>query len=410
MPPVYPKRFLFVFVTSILLTGAARAGGFENIYLGMKATSMGGAFTAVGSDASASFYNPGALTFLEFNQLQLGGAAVLQNTSYLSPYTGNFDLDKNIQVPFHLYGTMKIGEYYAVGLSVNTPFKYSTVWPEDWAGNYITTESGLNALYIQPAFSYMVTEEFGIGGGPVVAIGKLIHNKAIPFSGNGSEFITSELEGNATGFGFNIGLYYKYNKKLNLGLSYRSAVKLKPDGDVSFSHVPSSLVAQFPASASFETEFTLPSVISAGASLNLTQDLMICLDINYTTWNSFDSLEYKFTDQPHLDYGQGKFYKNSFAARVGAQYLLTDMITVRAGAAMDKSPVEDENVSPDFPDGDKYVLSLGGSLNFGENFSIDLAYMLENFREREVINSELGFAGTYKSYVSIFGLTLNYDF
>jgi long-subunit fatty acid transport protein len=56
------------------------------------------------------------------------------------------------------------------------------------------------------------------------------------------------------------------------------------------------------------------------------------------------------------------------------------------------------------------MFSLGGSINFGEHFSADLAYMLQNVKERESMNEQYNFEGTYKSLVNIFGITLNYQF
>jgi long-chain fatty acid transport protein len=142
----------------------------------------------------------------------------------------------------------------------------------------------------------------------------------------------------------------------------------------------------------------------------LTRELLIGADVNYTTWKSFDSLEFKFKNQSDLDFGRGELYKNTFALRIGAQYSLTERIDLRIGGAYDRSPVPDEKVSPENPDADKFVFSAGGSVKLGDNFTVDIAYLLENYKEREVSNSELNFSGTYKSLNTIFGVTLNYKF
>ena len=56
------------------------------------------------------------------------------------------------------------------------------------------------------------------------------------------------------------------------------------------------------------------------------------------------------------------------------------------------------------------MFSLGGTIKFGDHVSIDLAYMLQNIKEREAINIETNFGGNYKSLLNIFGITLNYQF
>lgn len=387
------------------------AGGFDTgALMGMKAASMGGAFTGIASDASASFYNPAGMSFIEYSQISAGAVFRIGSTSYLSPYSGNSDMTNQFSTSFHLYGVGKINEKASVGLSINTPYCLRSSWDENWTGRFIVRETKLSATYIQPSVSYLFGEKFSAAVGPIIAIGKNYHTRALPYSSTAGE-VGAELDGNSTGFGFNIGLFLNANDNFRVGLNYRSSVKMKVDeGDVTFSNVPSSLVDEFPASTTFSNEYTLPSVISLGTSFNLVRELIIGIDVSYTTWSSFDTLEFDFKDEPQLDYGRGMYYENTFAIRLGAEYKVSDKLAVRAGIAFDQTPVPDEYLSPANPDADKFAFSAGGSIMFTEKISLDVAYMLESMREREVSNSELQFSGNYKSLSNIFGLTLNYVF
>lgn len=94
----------------------------------------------------------------------------------------------------------------------------------------------------------------------------------------------------------------------------------------------------------------------------------------------------------------------------GAQYEIGERAAVRGGVAFDSSPVQDAYVSPQNPDNDRFMFSLGGTFNFNDNFSVDAAYMLQNVKERESMNEQYNLEGTYKSLVNIFGVTLNYQF
>jgi len=402
---------LVVFATLFSLCQSAIAGGFDNsAFMGMKAASMGGTFTGIASDASASFYNPAGMSFIEYSQISAGAAFRIGSTSYLSPYSGNSDMTNKFSTNFHLYGVGKINEKIAVGLSINTPFCLRSSWDENWTGRFIVRETKLSATYIQPSVSYLFGDKFSVAAGPIFALGKNYHTRAIHYNSSAGE-LGAELDGNSNGFGFNIGLFLKANDNFRAGLNYRSAVNMKVDeGDVSFSNVPSSLVDEFPASTSFSAEYTMPSVISLGTSFNLVRDLIIGIDISYTTWSSFDTLEFTFKNEPQLDYGNGMFYENTFAIRLGAEYKVSDKLALRGGIAFDQSPVPDDYLSPANPDADKFAFSAGGSIMFSEKITLDVAYMLESMREREVTNSELQFSGNYKSLSNIFGLTLNYVF
>jgi len=403
-----PRLFFFIL---ILECGTGTwAGGFQINMLGMKSTSMAGTATGWAGDASSVFHNPGAMTFQEYSQIAFGAAFSIPSASYLSPFTSNYDMEKQLYTPVHLYAVGKLGEKAAIGLSVNTPFHKRSKWSDDWAGRYIVKETNVSAIYVQPTFSYAFSEKFGVGAGPVIAFGKTFMSKDIPLE-SASGDIGQELDGKSTGFGFNLGLYYKHNENFSLGLNFRSSVKMNiKDGDASFSNVPVSLADLYPSSTEFSTSYTLPAVITAGTAFYITKELVICMDINYTLWKSFDSLEFEFKNYSNLNYGTGKFYDNSFAFRLGAQYEITEMIKLRAGVALDKSPVKDKYVSPENPDADRYMFSLGGSKKFGEHFSLDVAYMLQNVKEREVTNAETNFGGNYKSLINIFGITLNYQF
>lgn len=405
----FQKLILLHFVI-LLIAGTANSSGFENNALGMKALGMGGAFTGIGSDASTVFYNPGAMSFLEFSQVALGGSFRMNNASYLSPYMGNSDMKNKLTTNFHAYGVGMLSEKAAVGISINTPFCLRTGWDDNWTGRYIVRETKIAATYVQPTFSYLLSKSFSIGAGPIIAFGKTYQTRAIPYASNSGD-VGEELNGNSVGFGANIGLYLRPNDEFSIGLTYRSSVKMKvKEGDVLFSNVPPSLVNDFPSTTSFSTNYTLPSVVSLGIGVNITRELLVGADINYTTWKSFDSLEFKFKNNSQLDFGRGAFYTNTFAFRLGAEYAITNRLALRIGGAYDMSPVSDNNLSPENPDADKFVFSAGGSIKIGEHLKVDLAYMLENFKQREVNNPELNFAGNYKSINNVFGVTLNYEF
>jgi long-chain fatty acid transport protein len=404
------RIFKLLILILLLFPDQAIPGGFQNNALSMKAVSMGGTFTGVASDASAAFFNPGAMTFLEYSQLAVGASFRLPSTSYLSPYTGNFDMENKLVAAAHLYGVGKLNDNMAVGISVNTPYNLHSKWDDNWPGRYVSREAIIRAVYVQPSFSYMLNESFSVGGGPVIGLGKTLISKAVPYSSNTGD-INMELEGHSVGIGFNLGLFYKLNENFNIGVSYRSAVKMNiKKGDATFSHVPTSLAESYPSSTGFKTEYKLPSVITAGVSYNLTRDLMLCADLNYTTWKAFDSLRFSFNDRSSLDFGSGKFYHNTLTFRIGAQYELSEKVAVRAGAAIDQSPVDDEYLSPEEPDADRIILSLGGSVKFGSRVTVDAAYMLQNIKEREAVNGELSFGGVYKNLINIFGFTVNYQF
>ncbi len=404
------KKKLTAIILSAFLPVISCAGGFQINTQGQKANSMAGVATGLGTDASSVFFNPGALSLQEKSNIMLGINYISPRASYLSPYNGNVDAQKQHFTPFYLYGFYKIKKF-SVGLGVNNPYGLGTDWGNDWEGKYIIQKINLTTYYIQPTVAYRITDKIGIGAGFVYTTGSALVKKAVPVTGNTTSWGEVELKGTGHGFGFNAGVFVRFDEKATVGLNYRSKVKMKlKDGDASFSDIPASLAFQFPASTTFNSSLNLPSTLSLGIAYNFTEKLNIAFDLNLTGWAVYDSLNFEFPDYESLDSRSERNYKNAVAARLGARYKVTPKLDVRAGIAFDQSPVRDGYLSPELPDANKSVLSFGAGYRITEKFSADLAFMFENLSERSDTNKETGFSGKYKTNVTIVGLGLNYQF
>lgn len=409
------KLFHAIRAVSVLLVltiapVSLKAGGFQSNFNGVRSSAMGGAFAPVATGSASVFANPGAMSFQELSSFSLGASFRLPATSFLSPYSGNFDSEKSLRAGLLFSGLYKISEKSAAGLSVNTPFASYVKWADDWTGKYIAIESSTRTLCIQPAYSYRVSESFGIGGGPVIGLTRNFLSKAINYSGASGPII-GEYEGKATSFGFALGMYLASGEDFKMALTYRSSMKVNvQNGEATLTNVPSSLTGLYPSPTNFTSEYQLPSVISAGAAYQLTRDLMLSVQLDYTGWKVYDEVKYSFDEAFALSFTEEKNYKNSIALKFGARYHLSDKIEVMGGFGFDNSPVPDDAVLPNNPDNDRFLLSLGGTIRFNEAISLDAGWQLENYKEREVNNTSMQFSGSYKTISNNFGLALNYEF
>lgn len=85
----------------------------------------------------------------------------------------------------------------------------------------------LRAIFFQPTLSYRINNKLGIGAGFVYANGKVNLQKDIPVIDQNGNYGHAELSGKASGFGFNLGVYYTPIEKLSIGLTHRSKVDMK---------------------------------------------------------------------------------------------------------------------------------------------------------------------------------------
>ncbi len=403
------KLIKVVFSLLIAIPFLSKAGGFQVNTQSIKGLGMGGAWAGICKDASGVYFNPGSMGFMEKNSVAAGVAFVMPYTSYLNPYGGNVDMESQIFYPPHLYANYKLNQRISLGLSVNTPYGLGTKWEDTWTGRYISQEVNLQAFYIQPTISYTYNDKIGIGAGFVFSTGNADVRKA---QQGGNADVQAELEGNGNGMGYNVGIFTKLGNKLRLGVDYHSKIKIDlENGDATFNNVPASLIAagQVPQTTSFNSSITLPGSLNIGLSYQVTSKLLATIEFDYTGWDVYDSLNFEFPDYPGLNSANGRNYSNTSTYRIGFEYRLKEKIALRLGGALDQTPVQDEYVSPDLPDADRQILTVGASYNVSNSFTIDVCYNYENLNERNGEYLQENFAGQYKTRVHIVGIGVNYN-
>ena len=406
---ILSSAITFIFFSS------AHAGGFQISSQSQKAASMGGSQTAMYSDAATVFYNPGGMVFIGKNTLSAGGFLLMPAVAYRSPLTGKVtQSDKVNIIPFYLGGSVVIGEKIAAGIMVNSPFGYATKWADNWEGRYTIRSARLKTVFIQPTASVKISEKFGFGAGFVMAVANYKWNRAVGVASASATDGDVSADGKSFGYGFNAGLHFHANDKLDMALTYRSKVKLNfKNTDFSFSQIPSSLSSYYPSALKADATMPLPSVLSLAFAYKATDELTFHLETNLTGWSSFDSLNYSFEENyNYLDneFKQTRKYRDVIAVRLGVQYAFTETLQGRAGVAYDQSPVKDNFITTDMPDADKYVFGLGLGYSWKSGFTLECSYQFETKRERQGQNSDTQLDGSYSSIMHGAGLGISYKF
>jgi long-chain fatty acid transport protein len=405
------KNSLLVFLTFFTLY--ANAQGFQVNLQGQAQQGMGGAGIAYMQDGAALFFNPGGASFVEENHVNLNGNAGFARGEFLDKSTNAVSRTNSpISTPFAAYGLfhLKDSSKLKLGLAIYTPFGSTVQWEDQWTGRFALTRLELKAIYIQPTVSYKLTKTLGIGAGFVYSTGKVNLQKDIPVIDANGNYGHAELEGKASGYGFNVGLYYNPIPKLSIGLTYRSQVNMAVDnGDVKFT-VPSSLASNFP-DGKFKSSLPLPSVASLGLAYKLNDKATLALDINYTGWKAYDTLSFDYENNTTslIDTKSARKYKNTPAFRLGGEYKVTEQLVARLGFAYAISPVPDGYVTPETPDANRINYTAGIGYNIKKHFTINASFLFTTFK-REGKNLETNLEGTYKTNVVIPGLSVNYKF
>ncbi len=407
---------LLILTTLVWALGAtaAHAGGFQVPLQGQKQTGMAHAGTAIALGPTTVFFNPGAMGFGKGR----GGAYLGVQPLYAAGAFRASDYAVNNQspwnFPFNVYAStaFKDSSKIGIGVGVYTPFGLSFRWPDDWKGRFIIKNVSLISVFVQPTLSYRINDKIGVGLGPVMAVGLVNLERALPVADETGREGKTKLAGSAVSVGVNIGVYYRPVKWFSLGATWRSPVAFRVrDGAATFS-VPSSLSSQFPAQTKFQTSLTLPMIASLGLAVYPVENLAVSAEVNFTGWSVFKELKFDFADNTSTltDQNSPRNYRNTFTFRLGAQYRINDFLTVRAGGLYDITPVPDDYLTPELPDGDLRCGTAGLTLTPVPRFDIDLSFVFVNTQRRTTTLKEANFTGTYQAFLYIPGVGFEYRF
>jgi len=372
------------------------AGSFGIPMQGQRYVGMGNIGTGLSLDAATIFYNPGGLAMLEQKgSISLGVSTSFLKNEFTSDTFRDASADNPISTPFHLYASYKINDQLAVGLGVYTPYGNSVDWGTEWSGRYLIHSIDLEGIYAQPTISWRPFEKLSIGGGPIIAYGhiKLSRGQYLTtFLGDNPDG-TVTLEGSTIGYGFNVGAMYQITDKLQVGLRYLSKVQMEIDGGDAdfndfqplFSDLEPPIVQNFDTPDtmnSFSSSLPLPSKTSLGISYEFSDDFRMGLDVTYVGWGAYDSLIIEFENEEEFeaagnatsfppDSREPRHYDNTFIVKLGGEYDVSDVLTIRAGLSYDQTPIQRNLYTPETPDNDKLGASVGISVSPTDWLTID---------------------------------------
>lgn len=364
-------------VLCLLFPLSAFAAGFAILQQGTAPMAQGNAFVAQADDPSAIFFNPAGINQLRGTQVYLGATAIAPRAEYKDSLGTKTRTESHIYLPPQFYLTHELTTDLAVGLGVFSPFGLGTKWDDGWAGRYAATSSDLQTFNINPALSWRVSPELSVAGGVNVmrAEADLRRRLNLGAFGDGDRL----FKGADYGYGYNLGLLYQLTPTTNIGLSYRSEVRVKIDGDAEFS-VPSSVppaIANLFPNGGAHSRFVFPPSLFAGIAYKGLAPWVFECDLTWTGWSTFEELRVDLdrpvgTAQTSVSI-QPRNWNDVFAYRFGVNYRWDEAITIRAGYIFDESPVPDETMDPSIPDADRHIFCLGGDYRF-KDFTIGIAY------------------------------------
>ena len=445
------------------MPAAASAQAFGLNEIGSCALARGFAVTgAVCDDASTIYWNPGAMP--KKNGLSFyGGAAIIKLDGSFTRDTSfrRYDADAPTALVPHIFLNYRAGKA-AYGIGLYVPYGLTSQWGDDFPGRFSAKKASLQTIYVQPNISYQITDNWSIGGGPVIGHStvELIQaldlattpttTPGVTFGNLGiakyTEFGRANLKGSAMAYGFNLGIHGRINKDWEMGIRGLSQVSFDySDADATFTQtitgltlaagnvlgvpggtpVDALITSQFSGSGllvaqKVRTNIQHPAQVQVGVGYSGFANTTLSADYAYVGWKSFRQLPVDFQG-PAPDKVLQEDYNNTSSLRLGAERRYSGGSALRAGFAAAASAAPPETVTPLLPEMNRELAMIGGYLPLGGGLGIDATYthiFTQGSRGRideRAVGSTSAQAlalnsGAYTLSANIFSFSLKYSF
>jgi len=435
---------------ALAFSSSAHAAAFqlkENSAKGL-GRAFAGSISAPG-DAAVVGGNAAAMRHLEGRQFQADLSVISFSAEFsgradyvgganplLPPISGGDggDAGKIAPVPaayFHLpFGE---DDRYHFGMSLHAPFGFGTKYDRDWMGRYNATKTDLEAIDLGFAFSYDINPYLSFGATVFVEHLSIELQSAVDFGtllfvqgagalgfSPGSHDGYNTIKGSSNELGFTLGGLFSFTENTHLGLSYRSKVTHKIDDGKALFDVPpqaAAVLGQLAPGTFINTDgradVSLPAVMTASFTHAINDRWTVMADVSHTRWETaFDRVTVRFgSNQP--DNNLVFNYQNTTFGSIGAEYKMSDTLTLRSGIAYDPTPTTYEDRDVRVPDQTRKWLSLGLSWTPSDKVEYNFGYT-HLFVSDPKVDTASGtgnrMRGSFDVNGDIFAASMNYKF
>ena len=365
-------------ITLSLLTSTLlhATNGDNLIAVGTKARGMGGTGIAISHGAESTLVNPALITGIENTEISFGGTLFMPDitsgfsgfpgaTSYKSKADTNIIPEVSIAHKINENWFLGVGIWGTAGMGTD----YSDAALAPFGGNqHMVTNLQLLQFAVPLAYK---TDGFSLAIAPILQYGNLDINYN-DFAGNSNGAGLAQ----DFGFGFTLGATYDFSsmgiKGLTIGTVYKSKIDMTYDGQLSTATQPFVDAGIFPGSMSDHLE--QPAEIGFGLSYVIDQHTF-AFDYRKVKWsNAKGYKDFGWEDQNIYAFGY-QFSQENWSLRAGYNYSSSAVVSMPGGASQPASAALNFFNLLGFPATSEKHYTLGGTYEFTEQFSLDLAYV-----------------------------------
>jgi len=321
-----------------------------------------------------------------------------------------------------IYLAIPLNESTVFGMSLNVPFGLSGDYDDDWAGRYHATNSEVQDIVLAFSLANRINDWISLGASLQLHKAKIGLGGMVSDFGDGTGDGSGDMEiEDSLSFGYALGIFMEPQAGTRLGAGYRSKVDFDFEGEIDYNNVSATGEAAFSlVDADASAQNTLPAMLTLSAEQDLNDKLTLSASAIHTTWSSLDKIDVDFDDsQSSQSNSVLSFnFKDVWYYSIGLSYQYSDKLLLKAGYGIDESPSNATNLSPRAPDGDRQMISFGGTYDATEDTQIIFSYGHVTIDKASVnrdgsLDEDAGlgtFSADYKSSANIYSFAINTQF
>ena len=390
----------------LLATMLAFSSGFQVNENNAQGAAMGNAYVASVDNASAMFYNPGALAFVKGIDVNFGTTVFYPTSSWTSP-DGTLSTDQKTKINYlpSVYLSYQLNDRVVIGISEFTQYGLETDWPTQWPGSQIADRTKIRTYNVAPTIAFKITDNFSVGFQVNWVGSDVLIQKTINFV---DQTAWVDMAGDGDGWGESAGFLWKVNNKINVGGFWRSAVDISYDGDVDFDNVPTPFLPLL-YDGKIKAGVKLPQTWGLDVSYQVSDKLMMEVGFMNTEWSDYGVLAVYRKDTGGVLSAIPKNWENVTMYKLGVKYDFSEKLTLRGGYIYDEAGNPDNTLDPSLPDSNRNDFSAGFDWKF-KNFTLSAFAMYVRFNDRSTTTQLDNLNGSYSTNALLVGASLDYRF
>ncbi len=451
-----------------LAADSALASGFQIRESSTKAGGRAYSGTAVASNDTATVSgNPAAMVntdgllvqagvgVIDLNADFTGSGATVLGTSLSGGMGGDPGSPKvvpSLGVIVPMKGAL---EGLTLGASITAPFGSGTEYESGWIGRYNATETDLKTADLTLSAAVQITPALSAGVGLIFERAEVTLGKDLPLgvmlaAGLGNAALASIPDGNVSigagnnSIGWVAGFQFRPNERFALGYSHRSEIEHNFEGNADFT-TPASFQALQPGFVSMaatpglsaaqqqqllvlgngfvdttgRARFVTPTVDTLSVMVGVHERVKLYGEVQRTGWSSLQNVHIDFGNAYQPASREDFHWKDTMFYSLGADFLLNERFTLRAGIGHDESPTNNTDRTPRLPDNDRQLFSLGLSWHATPKLTVDASFTRVNIKDSTTnlpINPVAPYSrytslnGHYEGHAHVVGLGMTYNF